>query len=91
MADPGFPIGGVDLRHGHFLVKMYVKMKELGPIGGHALGMPPRSANAKYFKTCKLIFPMAFLLKIGISHLADYCRNRDGLPSSINACWEVHV
>ena len=26
--------GGVDLRHGHFSVKMYVKTKELGPIGG---------------------------------------------------------
>ena len=45
VADPGFPIGGggvhplgegVDLRHGHFSVKMYVKMKELGPIGGGA-------------------------------------------------------
>ena len=53
MADPGFPVGGrapvrggVDLRHGHFSVKMYVKMKELGPIGGRALGTPPpRSAN----------------------------------------------
>ena len=33
--------GGVDLRRGHFLVKMYAKMKELGPIGGRALGMPP--------------------------------------------------
>ena len=26
-------------------VKMYVKMKELGLIGGHAPGTPPRSAN----------------------------------------------
>ena len=50
MADPGFPVGGVDplggvdLGHGHFLVKMYVKMKELGPVeGGRALGTPPRS------------------------------------------------
>ena len=24
------------------------KMKELGPIGGHALGTPPRSANAQW-------------------------------------------
>ena len=36
VADPGFPIGGrapirwgVDLRHRHFSVKMYVKIKEL--------------------------------------------------------------
>ena len=33
--------GGVDLRRGHVLVKMYVKMKELGPIGGRAPGTPP--------------------------------------------------
>ena len=41
VADPGFPIGGawtrwggMDLRCRHFSVKMYAKMKELGPIGG---------------------------------------------------------
>ena len=34
MADPGFPIEGADLRHGHFSVKMYAKMKELVPVGG---------------------------------------------------------
>ena len=49
VADPGFPVGGrapvrggVDLRRGHFSVKMYVKTKELGPIGGtRAPGTPP--------------------------------------------------
>ena len=53
MADPGFPVGGhapirggVDLRHGHFSVKMYAKMKELGPIGGGVQpAHPTRSAN----------------------------------------------
>ena len=35
----------MDLQHGHFLAKMYAKTKELGPIGGHAPGTPPRSAN----------------------------------------------
>ena len=53
--DPGFSVGGGAWTHlggggfgfqrGHFSVKMYVKMKELGPVGGgvhqHA---PPRSA-----------------------------------------------
>ena len=44
------PLGGdVDLRRGHFSVKMYVKMKELGPMGGGGGGVrrarPPRSAN----------------------------------------------
>ena len=32
--------GGVDLRHGHFLVKMYVKTKELGPMGGGGARLP---------------------------------------------------
>ena len=38
------PLGGVDLQHGHFLVKMYAKMKELGPMGaytGHTPLDPP--------------------------------------------------
>ena len=38
--------GGVDSRGGYFLKILYVKMKESGPLGGHAPGMPPRSANA---------------------------------------------
>ena len=33
--------GGMDLQHGHLSVKMYAKMKELGPIGGRVLGTPP--------------------------------------------------
>ena len=33
VADPGFPVGGVDLRRGHFSVKMYAKRKELFPRG----------------------------------------------------------
>ena len=54
VADPGFPVGGrapvrggMDLRRRCFSVKMYVKMKELGPIGGgvHPARPPPRSAN----------------------------------------------
>ena len=59
MADPGFAMGGggacthwggMDLRHRHFLVKMYAKMKELGPIGG---GM---------HLACPLDLPMPFYL-----------------------------
>ena len=49
MADPGFPVGGggadplggVDLRHGHFSVKTYAKTKELDLVRGR----PPGSAN----------------------------------------------
>ena len=44
------PLGGVDPRCGHFSVKMYMKMKELGPVGGGvrpARPRPPRSANAE--------------------------------------------
>ena len=43
VADPGFPIGRNCA--GIFLVKMCAKTKELGPVGGHALGMAPRSTN----------------------------------------------
>ena len=58
VADPGFPVGGgggvdplggggMDLQRGFFLAKMYVKMKEFGPIGGGGVrpARPPRSAN----------------------------------------------
>ena len=52
VADPGFPVGGrapvrgvVELQHRRFLVKMYAKTKESGPIGGRVPGTPPRSAN----------------------------------------------
>ena len=39
--------GGVDSRGGYILKIVYVKTKELGPLGGHAPGAPPpRSANA---------------------------------------------
>ena len=34
------PFGGHYLRHGHFLVKIYVKTKKLGPVGGHVLARP---------------------------------------------------
>ena len=39
----------MDPRRRGFLAKIHVKMKELGPVGGHALSMPPRSAN-EYIK-----------------------------------------
>ena len=52
VADPGFPVGGgmdlvggaVDPQGGYISKILHVKMKESGPVGGHA---PPRSANAK--------------------------------------------
>ena len=46
--DPGFSIrgcgpiwGDFGLQHGHFSVKMYAKMKELGPVGGVCTSSPP--------------------------------------------------
>ena len=53
VADPEFPVRGggaiggrLDLKRERFLLKMYVKTKELGPIGrGREPGTPPRSAN----------------------------------------------
>ena len=67
VADPGFPVGGgvdllgggLDLRHGCFLAKMYAKTKEFGPVGGHVPGTPPpRSANARAVLpfTCRTIW-----------------------------------
>ena len=44
----------MDLQRGHFLVKMYAKMKELGPIGGVCPACPPRSANGIYHLILKL-------------------------------------
>ena len=41
--------GGVDLQRGHFLVKMYAKTKELGPMGSVRRVHPPRSANDNDF------------------------------------------
>ena len=37
--------GGVDSQGGYISKILYVKMKELGPLGGCVLGTPPRSAN----------------------------------------------
>ena len=48
-----WPLGGVDLRHGHFSVKMDAKTKELGPVGGCTPGSPPRSANIISYSTVK--------------------------------------
>ena len=48
VADAGFPVGGVDLvgggvdSRGSYVSKiLYVKTKELGPLGGRAPGAPP--------------------------------------------------
>ena len=48
VADPGFPVGGIDLRRGHFLLKMYAKTKELGSIGGNA-GHTPLDPPMYYY------------------------------------------
>ena len=67
VADPGFPIGGVpthwggtNLRHVHFLAKMYAKAKEMDPVGGggHMLVAPPGSANV----ICNLFYDLHFHL-----------------------------
>ena len=56
VADPRFPVGGVDPLGSTFWGKMYAKTKELGPIGGRAPGMPPRSANDQgYYKSTNLV------------------------------------
>ena len=40
------PLGGVWTSDAGTFYQKYVKMKELGPVGGRAPGTPPRSANA---------------------------------------------
>ena len=47
--DPGFSVGGCGpilggfgFQRGHLSVKMYAKMKELGPVGGPVLAPPPQ-------------------------------------------------
>ena len=44
--------GGAGLQHRHFSVKMYVKTKELDPVGGHMPAAPPGSANAEALLNC---------------------------------------
>ena len=56
VADPGFPVwgvlslwwgGGTDIRHGHYLVKMYAKTKEFDPVGGRMPVAPLGSTNVR--------------------------------------------
>ena len=84
VVDPGFPVGGglhplgggVDLRCGCFSVKMFAKMKELGPIGGgvRPARPPPRSANVL---DGKVIFLKQY----------QYCHslNNSNISSSVDA------
>ena len=48
VADPGFPVGGggADLPRGCFFTETYVKMKELGPVGGGGGGGERRAGGA---------------------------------------------
>ena len=39
--------GGANLRRVHFSAKMYVKTKEIDPVGGACTMAPPRSANGQ--------------------------------------------
>ena len=46
--------GSANLRCGYFLAKMYVKTKELDPVGGVHAGSAPRSANAFSQRTLQI-------------------------------------
>ena len=53
VVDSGFPVGGCQPHRGgtnswgsYVSKNLYVKMKESGPVGGHALAAPPGSATA---------------------------------------------
>ena len=57
VADPGFPVGGVDLvggidSWGSYVSKsLYVKPKDSGPLGACPVHAPHRSANELLFKS----------------------------------------
>ena len=56
--------GGVDLWHGCFLVKMYAKTKELGPVGGAcARHAPRRSANVYVQDVCSIFVDGYWLIE----------------------------
>ena len=46
----------MDPQGGHVSKMLYVKTKELGPLGGRAPGAPPRSANAALGKIRVILF-----------------------------------
>ena len=48
VADPGFPVGGMDSRVGYVLKMFYVETKDSRPFGGRAPDTPPTSANGIY-------------------------------------------
>ena len=56
MVDPGFPIGGGgpvggdDLQRGRFLVEIYAKTTELGPVGGEYVPAAPLGSANGYPK-----------------------------------------
>ena len=60
VADPGFlvgggaePLGGTDLQHKHFSVKMNAKMKELDPVGGGTCRQRPLDPPMNPDSICK--------------------------------------
>ena len=66
VVDPEFPIkecvdplGDVNLRRRPFSVKMYAKMKELGPVRARTRRTPPRSANVAIYCACMFLSTLA--------------------------------
>ena len=64
MADPGFPVGGgvdlvgggVDSRGGYISKILYVKTKELGPLGGARAGRAPLDPPMVWsIGTCRIL------------------------------------
>ena len=72
--------GGVDSRGGYILKILYVKMKELGPLGGRAPDAPPRSAN-EYKQMDKSQIQLFLALISGGSRISH--RGGHGLPRRV--------
>ena len=60
--------GGVDLRHGHFSLKMYTKMKEFGPTGGSCAGV-----TVKNIPTREIILPVYFCIQKSVKNIPGVC------------------
>ena len=75
VADPGFPIGGgidhmggcIDSQGGYVSRSLYVKMKESGPLGGHAPGLPLDLPMHVFTSDYLLIYDFLSAFKLNIT------------------------